>query len=322
MNDLQDVVDILEETKAFSGIVPACHIADFLGVLTSTRFRTHMRYAPETEAARHVTTRAPTVCDGEIWFEAVDWFLAAREAREHFVMVTLGAWYGAQAVGSYRALQRVNPLPCRLVAVEPVPEKMAQLARHMRVNGIDPSQHWLLRAAIGDSNEPILFPVGAPGVGGHNCTSTNPAAERAGYVKRIVDSGRQEAALRNLLLRNSTGLEKSFDDGHGLVAEIRFVSAVTLADVLGPFDRVDLLEADIQQSEQVVFPPFMRLLKRKARRVHIGTHGDEAHDLLLDLFVRDGWQIVFNYGPDRRHETVFGTFQTRDGVLTALNRDL
>ena len=322
MNELQDFVDLLKRTPPFSGVVPAGHIVDFLGTLTSTRFSGDVRFPPETQCERRVTTAAPTVADGEAWFEAVDWFEAAREARDRFVMVTLGAWYGAQAVGSYRALQRLNPLPCKLVAVEPEPDKFAQLLQHMRTNGIDPAEHWLVRAAISDSNDPILFPLGAPGTGRHNCIATNEAEERARYVKEIIESGQLEPALRDLLLRNSTGLRRSLRDGEEFVAEIGFVSAVTLADILGPLGRVDLLEADIQQSEVLVFPSFMPHLKRKVRRVHIGTHGDAAHDLLVDLFSRNGWRIVFDYGPDRLHETAFGAFRTSDGILTALNMDL
>ena len=322
MNELQGFVDLLKRTPPFCGTVPAGHIADFLGTLTSTDFSSDVRFPLETQGERRIATAAPTVTDGEIWFEAVDWFEAAREARDRFVMVTLGAWYGAQAVGSYRALQCLNPLPCKLVAVEPEPLKFAQLVQHMRTNRIDPADHWLVRSAISDRNDPILFPLGAPGTGRHNCISTNEAEERARYVKEIIDSGQLEPALRDLLLRNSTGLRRNLREGDEFVAEIGFVSAVTLADILGPFDRVDLLEADIQQSEVLVFPPFMPQLKRKVRRVHIGTHGDPAHDLLLDLFSRDGWTILFNYGPDRLHETTFGAFQTSDGILTAINPDL
>jgi hypothetical protein len=72
---------------------------------------------------------------------------------------------------------------------------------------------------------------------------------------------------------------------------------VTLSDVLGPFDLVDYLESDIQESEILVFPPFMDVVKRKVRRVHIGTHGKAVHWKLHDLFAQDGWEIVFNYGP-------------------------
>ena len=322
MNELQGFVDLLKRTPPFSGVVPAGHTVDFLGTLTSTRFSGDAHFSPETRSERRVATAVPTVTDGEVWFEAVDWFEAAREARGRFVMVTLGAWYGAQAVGSYRALQRLNPLPCKLVAVEPEPDKFAQLGQHMRTNGIDPADHWLVRAAISDSNDPVLFPLGAPATGRHNCIATNEAEERARYVNEIIASGQLEPALRDLLLRNSTGLRRNLREGGEFVAEIGFVSAVTLADILGPFDRVDLLEADIQQSEVLVFPFFMPHLQRKVRRVHIGTHGDAAHDLLLDLFTRNGWTIVFNYGPDRLHETAFGAFRTSDGILTAVNPGL
>ena len=61
------------------------------------------------------------------------------------------------------------------------------------------------------------------------------------------------------------------------MAEIKLVSAVTLRDVLAPFELVDYLDFDIQQSEIIVFPPFLDLLKRKVRRIHIGTHGKDVH---------------------------------------------
>ena len=70
------------------------------------------------------------------------------------------------------------------------------------------------------------------------------------------------------------------------MAEIKLVSAVTLRDVLGPFDVVDYLELDIQQSEIMVFPPFLDLLQAQVRRVHIGTHGNDVHRLAAQLFRR------------------------------------
>jgi len=107
--------------------------------------------------------------------------------------------------------------------------------------------------------------------------------------------------------------------GFGYSGELKFVSAVTLRDVLSPFDRVDLLEVDIQQSEMIVFPPCMDLVSRRVRRVHVGTHGREAHDLLGALFSAAGWEIVFDYAPDSRHMTERGPLELGDGILTARN---
>jgi hypothetical protein len=100
------------------------------------------------------------------------------------------------------------------------------------------------------------------------------------------------------------------------------LSAVTLADVLGPFELVDYLECDIQQSEILVFPPFIDLLREKVRRVHIGTHGKDVHAELHRLFETDGWQIVFSYEPNSSFTTDLGAFSTNDGVLTVRNPQL
>ncbi|MSO64751.1 MAG: FkbM family methyltransferase [Alphaproteobacteria bacterium] len=61
------------------------------------------------------------------------------------------------------------------------------------------------------------------------------------------------------------------------------VSAVTLADILGPLDVVDLLEVDIQGAELAVLPPAMDLLDRKVRWLHLGTHGAGAHAAMVTL---------------------------------------
>jgi hypothetical protein len=267
-------------------------------------------------------TAVSTISDGEGWFEYVNCVVAAREARQRFVMVTLGACYGGQAVASCRALQLINPMPYRLVAVEPEPENCAWIVRHMRNNGIDPEAQWILPCVISDRNEPVFFPVGSPGTGAQNCYSTNEIAARKNYLRALTENGGAERALENLLVHNSTGLTKDLAPGRNFMAEIKLMSAVTLRDVLGPYDVVDYLEADIQQSEIIVFPPFLDLLKRKVRRIHIGTHGGEVHRSLRELFEKAGWDVVFCYAPNATHASALGPFSVNDGVLTVRNPDL
>lgn len=321
MNDLERYQHIFDEIVPWSGIAPAGFTVDFLGTQVSKDFRV-WRQPTQFVDGRMVVLKRPRLGvehHDETWFEAVDWFLAAREARERFVMVTLGANYGYQAVACSRALQRLNPLPMKLVAVEPIPENVAWIRRHMRDNGIDPDEHWIIQAAVSGDNEPVLFPVGAPGVGAQNCISTNEPAARRQYVDDIIKSGRLEEALRGLLLHNSTGLRKVFIPGRDWFGEIKFVSAVTLADVLGPFDWVDLLEADMQESEIVAFPPFRALIKKKVRRIHLGTHGRVVHRTLHQMFHDDGWEIVFSYEPESLTESAFGPVKTNDGILSVRN---
>jgi hypothetical protein len=321
MSDLKGYANVFDGIKPFAGQVPAGFAVDFLGTLTDANFRTMWGIDPKAVGGSAVETKVPTIADGEGWFEAANWVMAAKEARGRFVMVTLGACYGSQAVGSYKALQQLNPMPYKLVAVEPEPDNVKWVIRHMRDNGIDPDDQWIVSMAIGDKNDPVLFPVGSPGSGAQNCFSTNENAAREYYVKEIVAGGHIEEALRNLLMHNTTGIKKDLVPGsdYNFMSEIKIMSAVTLKDILSPFDVVDYVESDIQQSEILVFPPFMDLLKKKVRRIHIGTHGDEVHATLLALFVKDGWEIVFDFAPNKTHASALGSFVTNDGVLTVRN---
>jgi hypothetical protein len=332
MNDLERYAGLLDALPRRPTSTPPGYLVDFLGSLIRTDFLRGMslmggvqsRYAASLAAA-DPRLPVPLLGDGgnaEPWFEAVNWIVAAREARSRFVMASLGAFFGYQAVGSHRALALLNPMPSTLICVEPLAEKMAWLRCHLRDNGIDPDRQWLIETAIGGSNEPVLFPVGAPTIGGHNSIASNDPSVRQDYLRALLAEGRAEAALTDLLLRNSTGISKELVPGTNFTAEIKFVSSVTLRDILGPFDFVDYVEADLQQSEIVVFPPYLDLLKRKVRRVHIGTHGADVHATLHRLFAEGGWDIVFSYPPDGTHDSSLGPFTTNDGVLTVRNRDL
>jgi hypothetical protein len=319
VNDLKSYAAVLDDVPPWTGEVPAGYLVDFLGRLTDAKFR---GTEPSSVAGGPVRTTPPSIQQGEEWFEAVNWVVAAREARDRYVMVTLGACYGAQAVGSYCALRAINPMPYKLVAVEPEPDNFEWTARHMRDNGIDPDQQWLLPFALSDRNDPVYFPVGAPGSGAQNCFSTNERAARENYVQQLSTRSNVQAALRNLIVHNTTGLTKDLVAGHNLIAEIKVMSAITLKDVLAPLDVVDYVESDIQQSEIIVFPPFMDLLRQKVRRVHIGTHGIDVHRTLHRLFEQDGWTIVFSFEPNSEFESEIGSFSTNDGVLTVRNPGL
>jgi len=322
MNNIASYADIFADLKPFSGNPPPGYLVDWLGVLTDVEFRRIFGENFAGTDGSQVNTRLPKVEDGEGWFEAVNQVEVARAAGDRLVMVTLGACYGYQATGTYRALKALKPdAEIKIVAVEPEPDNLVWMAKHFRDNGLNPDDHWLVGSAISDSNAPVFFPVGAPGSGAQNCYSTNEGGARRHYVRSLIDSGRGEEALENLLLRNSTGLTKELLPGAGaqFEAEIKLMSAVTLTDITAPFDVVDYLESDIQQSEIIVFPPFMDVVTRKVRRVHIGTHGGYVHEELAQLFRQYGWDIVFDYMPNSEFETPLGRFTTNDGVLSAVN---
>ena len=327
MNDLQKYDGLFDVIQPWGGEVPPGYRVDFLGTMTDLRFEALWGNDPAKAAGGYLETATPFIGDSpdgnaEFWFESADWVLAAADALRFFRHGHAGGLLRLPGCRSYRALQFFNAMPCKLVAIDPIPENIAMTKQHFRDNGINPDDHWLITAAISDTNDPVFFPIGVPGTGIQNCVSTNAAGAREVYVRELIDNGRAEEALRNLLAANSTGITKDLLPGHDFQAEIKLVSATTLRDILGPFDRVDYLEADIQQSEIIVFPPFIELLKKKVRRIHLGTHGQHVHWALHHMFEANGWEIVFSYEPDSTHRSALGTFKTNDGVLTVKNPDL
>ena len=325
MNEMIDYLDAFDHLTPWSGHVPQGYLTDFLGILTDIKFRPTLGLDWSSVGGGNVTTSLPTLGggeNGEGWFEAINWLAAAQEARERFVVISLGAHYGAQLVGAHRMLQLVNPMPSTLVALEAEPENYAWISEHMRDNGIDPNAHWLVPMAISDSPAPVLFPVGAPGTGANNCIATNSPESRRIYADLVIRDGDPNTTLRQLLADNTTGITQAALPGQPYMMEIKVVSALTLEDLLGPFDRVDFIEADIQQSEIVVFPPFIDVLRKKVRRIHIGTHGKDVHASLEKLFADNGWDIVFSFEPNAQHECALGRFELNDGILTVRNPDL
>jgi hypothetical protein len=325
-NDVTRYDNVFDGITPWSGYVPPGYLVDFSGAMTAAEFANetddpHFPLMVGSNGDRLVYTRLPRLTDGEPWFQTASCMMAARTARERFVTMTLGAHYGARAVCGYRVLQQLNPMPCTLVAVEPVPENYARIQRHFRDNGLDPADHWLVPHVVAANTAPVLFPVGAASNGGQKAIAGDKGAPRE-YVGASKNAGGDvvQAPLRDLLLHNSTRLIQPIGDDADITGEAKLVSAVTLRELLAPFTCVDYLVSGIRHSEIDVFS-FAGLLRRKVRLIHICTHEEKAHRALQELFAQN-WQIVFSFRPNAHHETILGGFDTNHGILTVLNPDL
>ena len=67
------------------------------------------------------------------------------------------------------------------------------------------------------------------------------------------------------------------------------VKAYSIATLLQPYRRVDLVHIDIQGSEGEVVAASRGVLKAKVRRLVIGTHGRAIEQRLLEDLSADGW---------------------------------
>src|SRR4029077_5803486 len=98
----------------------------------------------------------------EEYFEWIDLLESVRAARGRYVVGELAAGYGRWSLRAARALERMNPLPLTIVAVEAEPTHFAWMKEHFSDNGIDPPLHDLIPAAVSCTEGFISFHVGKP----------------------------------------------------------------------------------------------------------------------------------------------------------------
>jgi FkbM family methyltransferase len=274
----------LERVNLFSGSPPPGWIVDRLGIRTQWKFVDgHWPHTAEQVSQMWQQVPAPEV-NGLEYYEWVDLVHAVVGARERFVMVELGAGYGRWAVRAARLLEALNPMPCTLVAVEAEPTHFEWLLEHFRDNGLDPTRHHLVCAPVARSREAVNFLVGQAA----SC-----------YGQEIVAA------------------HDPRDDG----LEARSMPAVTLADILEPHPRVDLIDLDIQGAELEVLSATIDLLDARVKRLQIGTHGRNIERGLRQLFQDHGWQIEhdFSWGSKLFVPKVGRELEVEDGVQTWIN---
>ena len=100
------------------------------------------------------------------------------------------------------------------------------------------------------------------------------------------------------------------------------VRSYGLPALMEPFDRIDLIHMDIQGAELPVVAASIADLARKVRRLIIGTHSDDIHDSLVEIFRSNGFEAEFLFPRRDLVQTDYGPIQFRDGCQVWSNRNV
>jgi FkbM family methyltransferase len=241
----------------------------------------------------------------EEYFEWVDILEAVDQASETFVMIELGAGYGRWCARAAAAVRRKPNCRFHCVAVEAEPAHFRWIHDHFRDNDIDPRDHDLIWAAVGAQPGFVPFWVGAAdGWYGQAISVEKPPP--------LPDlSTRRRLKARSVLGRPPV---PSNDD-----RSVTWIPCVTLADVIAPYPKVDLIDLDVQGAEYEVLASAIDLVNKRVRRLHIGTHSPEIEEQLRQLFTRHNWQMVNDYPCQSASQTPYGSIAFGDGVQTWVN---
>jgi FkbM family methyltransferase len=294
--------EVFGRFRTWEGMVEPGWFVNWIGARNRTSMQTDAQSYPVPTFQRG---RRPPVTD-EL-FEWIDILESVVESAGTFTMVELGAGYGRWLVSAVAALRQLDEdRPFQLVGVEAEPTHFKWLRRTLVDNGIDPSEHCLVRAVVAARDGRLRFQRGDPaGWYGQAIVRDDPAAKLSGPVSRMIRWSRNGVASQ---LAVGAGARK-----------VRRTRAVSLASVLEPLERIDLIHVDVQGEEAEVLEAAADVLAEKVRRIHVGTHDHENEERLRLLFGHLGWERHFDYAARSQNMTPWGPVAFQDGVQSWLN---
>jgi FkbM family methyltransferase len=217
----------------------------------------------------------------EEYFEWIDILESVCSAADSHVFIELGAGYGRWSVRAGLAA-RLKGLRPRLLLVEGHPRN-AQWAREaLALNRLE-REGSVIEAAIAYTGEAVTFVV-----------------------------SHEE---RELMFDPCVAWDGATENGWGTI----LVPSTTLEEVTRPFERIDLIDMDLQRAERDLVRHSMETLNRKVKRVHIGTHLPEIETELRDTFTKFGWRNVWDFACGQINETPYGAISFVDGVQGWIN---
>ncbi len=303
------------------------YFTNFLGVKTAKKFID--MDSPNFIKALEVENKGEFPRFSENYFEWIDLLEAVAAAKGKFVMFELGAGWGNWIVNAALAVKRYHgALPYTLVGVEAEPTHFKWMGQHLRSNGIDPSHHELLMAAVSDKDGTTYFPAGGNPAISYSQAITDKAytPSTAQYINHSVQSVFKKIPTliqtgRILDLKRISGwVHRTFMDPPRTIQ----VKTICLKTLLRSYDRVDLIDMDVQGAEYSVLDAAKNEIDAKVKKIHIGTHGPGRHieKNLRVLFHELGWENKYDFENTSRVETEYGPIQFSDGIQSWSNPKL
>ncbi len=261
--------------------MPAGCFAEPLGVVTRAAY-CNMTLADDP--ALRVTAWPPGV--DEEFPEWLDLLEAVRDAGETFTMVELGAGFGRWIARAGVACRRRGVRDVQLVGVEAEAAHFDMMRQHLGDNGLLGPGTTLRCAAVDVEPGRVPFHMG----------------RSAEWYGQAIARG------------HSAGPSAAYPD-----AWIEEVEAISLEQVLGDLEHVNLLDLDVQGVEAEVLGSVRGLLDRKVGRVHIGTHSTAIEAELRELYNALGWRCRHDYACGETLATPWGEVSFGDGVQSWIN---
>jgi hypothetical protein len=293
--------EVIKSFAAYQGPGATGYVIDFLGAKTRTSYISDLSTHGGVVEGYPIPTNFHAT--------ATEWagvLRAVLEAEKEIVAVELGAGWAPWLVTVARAAHERGIERVRLVGVEGCKAHCSYMATHFTDNGLNPEDHALLHGAVGVSDSVAAFPVsadpsavyGARAIfSGEADATVNRRIDLRSFIPilgrkilRVVRGGINSVA--HDMNRCQTGESKNLNSlaSHPNSSTLP-VKCFSLATLLKPFTKVDLVHVDIQGDESIVIRSALDVLKQKVIRLVIGTHSRAIEQELLDELAWQSWDL-------------------------------
>lgn len=275
---------IFDRFHRYSGPVPAGVQYDWIGDM----YRPEWLGLSDDETTALAQPRAPAPIDQE-YFEWIAVLESVVAARGEFVMLELGAGYGRWGIrGALAARQAGIPIDrIRICFVEAEPVHARWLREAISFNSVlNGMRVEVIEAAVSAADGEVPF-------------ATGHAQEWYGQQISAPGTDYSQYGLHNV--------------------NVVPVRAVSLASLLRGFDRVDLIDMDIQGAELDVMRAALDEVTAKAVRVHIETHSSAIDQELPRLMAEHGWRPVSQFPCYTSSDTEYGRIEFEGGQQYWIN---
>ena len=256
-----DAERIVRSFPRYEGPGQPGFITDFLGTRTRTSF---VRVLSNADGAIEGYP-----IPGNFHATPLEWagtLQAALDARDELIAVELGAGWAPWLVALARVARSRGIERMHLVGVEANAEHCGFMRLHFQDNGIDPDQHTLLHGIVGLEDGVAQFPI-----------LSDPA----------VDFGARAHLAWSFAAKLKALVRQPFSAWRGTET----IRCFSLATLLEPLRRVDIVHFDIQGDEGDVVCSNLDVLQNKVARMVVGTHSSEVEQRLRQTLRSRGWLL-------------------------------
>ncbi len=286
--------EVIRSFPRYQGAASPDHVIDFLGTKTRIAYISMLAGGGSSIEDYPIPTNFHAT--------ALEWagvLRAVLTAGPKIVACELGAGWAPWLVTVARAAQLRGVAEVHLVGVEASEEHCDYMRSHFADNGLDVRQHTLLQGIVAQRDGVAEFP-----------TLLDPAHDWGAAAVNLHKSPAERLARR--VLRPVRAAAHYVRHGKTGASPVERITSYSIPTLLKPFERVDLVHIDIQGHEYEVLRCSRQALKRKVRRLVIGTHSRLIEEKLLAELAGQGWILEADESCRYRQEQ-HEMFLSRDG---------